>query len=94
MIYILLIAVAALSVYVFLLQKRLRQQEEKYKELENHISGKEEMSRELKEMVCRELNTIYLYAALSEEETQTQSLKEKQKAVMGICENVMKQMEE
>lgn len=34
----------------------------------------------------KSINTIYMYAALSEEETQKTSLKEKQKIIQEICE--------
>lgn len=40
-----------------------------------------------KKQILQDLNAIYLYAALSEEETKVQTLKKKQKKIMEICQN-------
>ena len=63
------------------LQKELQEKEEELRRVE-----------EIKEKVLQDLNAIYLYAALSEEETQVLTLKEKQRTVMGICEDAMKKL--
>ena len=62
------------------LQKELLQKEEEIAKL-----------KDLKKSVFQDLNAIHLYAALSEEETQSESLKEKQRVIMDVCEKRIKQ---
>lgn len=38
------------------------------------------------------MNTIHLYASLSEEEAKTQSLKEKQKQILQMAEELLKKV--
>jgi len=63
------------------LQKELLQKEEEIAKL-----------NDLKKSVFQDLNAIHLYAALSEEETQSESLKEKQRVIMDMCEKIIKQL--
>jgi len=63
------------------LQKELLQKEEEISKL-----------KDLKKSVFQDLNAIHLYAALSEEETQSESLKEKQRVIMDVCEKRIKQL--
>lgn len=60
------------------LQKELLQKEEEIAKL-----------KDLKKSVFQDLNAIHLYAALSEEETQSESLKEKQRVIMDVCEKMI-----
>lgn len=60
------------------LQKELLQKEEEIEKL-----------KDLKKSVFQDLNAIHLYAALSEEETQSESLKEKQRVIMDVCEKMI-----
>ena len=60
------------------LQKELLQKEEEISKL-----------KDLKKSVFQDLNAIHLYAALSEEETQSESLKEKQRVIMDVCEKMI-----
>ena len=51
------------------------------------------MDQKMRERILalfREVRRDREYAALSEEETQVQTLKEKQKMIMDICEKIMK----
>jgi len=63
------------------LQKELQQKEEELTRL-----------HDIKKTVLQEVNTIHLYAALSEEETQTESLKEKQRVIMDVCKKVIQEL--
>ena len=63
------------------LQKELLQKEEEISKL-----------KDLKKSVSQDLNAIHLYAALSEEETQSESLKEKQRVIMDVCEKMIQQL--
>jgi len=63
------------------LQKELLQKEEEIAKL-----------NDLKKSVFQDLNAIHLYAALSEEETQSESLKEKQRVIMDVCEKMIQQL--
>lgn len=70
-----------------------RRQKIDVEELQKKLEKKEEELLSLNEMkreLILDLNAIHLYAALSEEETQVQTLKEKQKMIMDICEKIMK----
>ena len=72
-----------------------RRQKTDVEALQKELEKKEEellKLKEIKEDIQQNLNAIHLYAALSEEETQVQTLKEKQKAVMEICEEIMKKL--
>jgi len=72
-----------------------RRQKTDVEALQKELEKKEEellRMKEIKNDILQDLNAIHLYAALSEEETQVQTLKEKQKAVMGICEKIMKKL--
>ena len=72
-----------------------RRQKTDVEALQKELEKKEEellKLKEIKEDIFQDLNAIHLYAALSEEETQVQTLKEKQTAVMGICEKIMKKL--
>ena len=60
------------------LQKELLQKEEEISKL-----------KDLKKSVFQDLNVIHLYAALTEEETQSESLKEKQRVIMDVCEKMI-----
>ena len=46
-----------------------------------------------REVVIQSANTIYLYAALSEEEAQSRSLKEKQAAIRQASEAIIQTMQ-
>jgi hypothetical protein len=46
----------------------------------------------IREAVWEYMNTIHLYAALSEEEAKTQSLKDKQKQIRKMAEELMKKV--
>ena len=46
-----------------------------------------------REVVIQSANTIYLYAALSEEEAQSRSLKEKQAAIRQASEAIIRTMQ-
>lgn len=70
-----------------------RRQKIDVEELQKKLEKKEEELLSLNEMkrdLILDLNAIHLYAVLSEEETQVQTLKEKQKLIMDICEKIMK----
>jgi len=72
-----------------------RRQKTDVEALQKELEKKEEellRMKDIKNDILQDLNAIHLYAALSEEETQVQTLKEKQKAVMGICEKIMKKL--
>jgi len=72
-----------------------RRQKTDVEALQKELEKKEEellRMKEIKNDILQDLDAIHLYAALSEEETQVQTLKEKQKAVMGICEKIMKKL--
>ena len=60
------------------LQKELLQKEEDIEKL-----------KDLKKSLFQDLNAIHLYAALTEEETQSESLKEKQRVIMDVCEKMI-----
>ena len=84
--YILLIIIIALIVYILALRKRVSQDGKIIHELQIKMQKYEEAVNLENEQIQEDLNTIYLYASLSNEETQVQSLKEKQKVMMEICE--------
>lgn len=67
-----------------------RRQKVDVEALQKELQEKEEEIHCLnvfKKQILQDLHAIHLYAALSEEETKVQSLKEKQKKIMEICEN-------
>ncbi len=49
-------------------------------------------AEEIKDTVWEYMNTIHLYASLSEEEAKTQSLKEKQKQILQMAEELLKKV--
>jgi len=72
-----------------------RRQKIDVEELQKELLEKEEEIKQLndfKNSLFQDLNIIHLYAALSEEETQVEGLKEKQKIIMDVCDKLIQQL--
>ena len=67
------------------LEKELMQ----IKNFEEFHKGNEEKNMEISNKLWNTFNAIHLYASLSEEETNSESVKDKQNKIMHICETIL-----
>ena len=92
-----LAAIILLLIAVLLIQRKkeaamqiqINEMKERLKTLETSSTEK----RNEREAVLQAANTIYLYAALSEEEARSQSLKEKQAEIRQASEAIIQTMQ-
>lgn len=86
MIYILLLIVLLLAAAVLGLAKKLQEKSQMLeKQTEDRKKVQDQIHREYDE-IWNAANTIHLYAALSEEEAQSEKVKEKQREIMKQAE--------
>lgn len=86
MIYILLLIVLLLAAAVFGLAKKLQEKSQMLEKLmEDRKKVQDQIHREYDE-IWNSANTIHLYAVLSEEEAQSEKVKEKQREIMKQAE--------
>lgn len=84
--------IAAIGLLMLLREKSraVQKQEQQIRELKQELKSFQGMDAEQRKREIREMaNIIHLYASLSEEETQSPSLKEKQRVIKKAAEELL-----
>lgn len=93
MLTVLLLIIIVLLIALFIVCQKVDRLQKELIETKNYEESNEldaNKGHEIKNKVWDTLNAIHLYASMSEEEAKLQSVKDKQKKIIDLCETILK----
>lgn len=87
-----ILIIAALLIAIGFLNQKVKKLQKELSDAQIQLKNQEvddQKESESKVEIWHALNAVHMYASLSEEEAKLQSVKDKQKYIMDICEEIL-----